>query len=48
MDPKHLGSSFDDFLREEGLLEEAEAVTVKRVLDFEASAETAPSADLRL
>lgn len=35
MDPKHLGSSFDDFLREEGLLDEAEAVAAKRVLEFE-------------
>lgn len=32
MDPKHLGSSFDDFLREEGLLEEAEAVAAGRTL----------------
>lgn len=35
MNPKHLGSSFDDFLREEGLLEEVEAVATKRVLEFE-------------
>jgi hypothetical protein len=32
MNPKHLGSSFDDFLREEGLLEEAEAVAARRTL----------------
>ncbi len=29
---KHFGSSFDDFLREEGLLAEAEATAVKRVI----------------
>lgn len=32
---KHLGTSFDDFLAEEGLLEEAEAVATKRVLAFQ-------------
>jgi antitoxin HicB len=31
----HLGSNFDDFLAEEGLLEEAEAVAVKRVLAYQ-------------
>ncbi len=35
MNPEHLGSEFDDFLAEEGLLEEAEAVAVKRVLAFQ-------------
>jgi predicted XRE-type DNA-binding protein len=35
MNPKHIGSDFDDFLREEGLLEEAEAVAAKRVLAFQ-------------
>lgn len=35
MNPKHLGSSFDDFLAEEGLLEAAEAVATKRVLAFQ-------------
>lgn len=34
---KHIGSSFDDFLEEEGLLEEAEAVAVKRVLAWQLS-----------
>ncbi len=29
---KHIGSSFDDFLQEEGLLAEAEATAVKRVI----------------
>lgn len=34
MNEKHVGSDFDDFLREEGLLEDAEAVASKRVLAF--------------
>ncbi len=32
---KHLGSNFDDFLSEENILEEAEAVAIKRVIAFE-------------
>lgn len=32
LNEKSLGSSFDDFLAEEGLLEAAEAVAAKRVL----------------
>jgi len=32
---KHLGSDFDDFLNEEGLLDDAETVAVKRVLAFQ-------------
>ena len=32
---KHIGSSFDDFLDEEGLLAEAEAIAVKRVIAFQ-------------
>ena len=35
MTDSHLGSSLDDFLEEEGLLAEAEAVAVKRVLAFQ-------------
>ena len=35
MNERHLGSSLDDFLAEEGLLAEAEAVAVKRVLAFQ-------------
>mgnify|MGYP000624345818 CR=1 FL=1 len=34
-DIRHLGSSLDDFLEEEGLLAEAETVAVKRVLAFQ-------------
>jgi DNA-binding Xre family transcriptional regulator len=29
---RHIGSNFDDFLRDEGLLADVEAVAVKRVL----------------
>lgn len=39
MDQKHIGSDFDDFLREEGLLEEAEAVVAKRVIAFQIAQE---------
>jgi len=35
MNPNHLGSDFDSFLEEEGLLEEAEAVATKRVLAYQ-------------
>ena len=31
----HVGSDFDDFLKEEGLYDEAQAVAVKRVLAFQ-------------
>lgn len=32
---KHIGSDFDDFLREEGMLEEATAVAIKRVIAYQ-------------
>lgn len=35
MSNKHIGSSFDDFLEEEGIREEVKAVAIKRVLAFE-------------
>lgn len=35
MNKKYLGSRFDDFLQEEGLLAETEAVAVKRVVSFQ-------------
>jgi antitoxin HicB len=35
LNEQHLGSSLDDFLAEEGLLAEAEAVAWKRVLVFQ-------------
>ena len=31
----HLGTDFDDFLREEGLYDEAQGIAVKRVLAYE-------------
>lgn len=34
LNKKHIGSNFDDFLAMEGLLEESEAVAVKRVLAY--------------
>jgi antitoxin HicB len=35
MNTKHLGSNFDDFLQENGLLEHAEAVAIKRVISYQ-------------
>lgn len=35
MSNKHKGSTFDSFLEEEALLEEAEAVAIKKVIVFE-------------
>jgi DNA-binding Xre family transcriptional regulator len=37
MNENYIGSNFDDFLSEEGLLEETEAVAVKRVLAYQIS-----------
>ena len=37
MNENHIGSDFDDFLAEEGLLEEAEATAVKRILSYQIS-----------
>jgi len=39
MDRKHVGSDFDDFLRKEGLLEDAQAVATKRVIAYQISQE---------
>ncbi len=36
---QHVGSSFDDFLRDEGALEHAEAVAAKRVIAFQIARE---------
>jgi antitoxin HicB len=41
MKSKHIGSSFDDFLAEEALLEEATAVAVKRVIAWQIEQEMA-------
>ena len=35
MKNKHLGSNFDKFLKEEGILEESQAVAIKRVVAFQ-------------
>ncbi len=35
MNEETIGSNFDDFLTKEGLLEEGEAVAVKRILAFQ-------------
>ena len=39
MKKKHLGSNFDDYLREEQLLEAAEGTAVKRVIAFQIAQE---------
>jgi len=39
MKRKHLGSDFDDFLREENLTESVEATAVKRVIAFQIARE---------
>lgn len=41
MKNKHLGTDFDDFLQEEGMLAEAEATAIKRVLAFQIRKEMA-------
>lgn len=41
MKNRHVGSSFDDFLDQEGLLAETEAIAVKRILAFEIEKEMA-------
>jgi len=35
MPNKHLGSKFDDFLAEEGILEECQEIAIKRVLAYQ-------------
>ncbi len=32
---KHLGSNFDDFLKDEGLLEKTESIAIKRVITYQ-------------
>lgn len=39
MSNKHMGSRFDDFLEDEGLLEEATAVALKRVIAWQIAEE---------
>jgi len=35
MDNTHIGQDFDEFLRDEGILDDAEAVAAKRVIAFQ-------------
>lgn len=35
---KHIGSNFDDFLKDEGILEESQAAAAKRVIAFQIEA----------
>lgn len=37
MNKQHLGDTLDDFLAEEGLLAEAEAIAIKRVIAYQIS-----------
>ncbi len=39
IDQQHVGSNFDDFLRDENLLDDAEAVAAKRVVAFQIAQE---------
>ncbi|MDZ4179136.1 MAG: helix-turn-helix transcriptional regulator [Coriobacteriia bacterium] len=39
MDKKHIGGDFDDFLRDEGILDEAEAVATKRAIAYQLTQE---------
>lgn len=39
MTNKHIGGDFDDFLRDEGMLDDAEAVAAKRVIAYQIAQE---------
>ena len=39
MSKKHIGGDFDDFMRDEGMLDDAEAVAAKRVIAFQIAQE---------
>jgi predicted XRE-type DNA-binding protein len=39
VDKRHIGSDFDDFLRDEGVLDDAEAVATKRVIAYQLTQE---------
>jgi predicted XRE-type DNA-binding protein len=39
VDKKHIGSDLDDFLRDEGILDEAEAVATKRTIAYQIAQE---------
>jgi antitoxin HicB len=40
MKKKHIGSNFDDFLKEESIYDQSTAVAVKRVIAFQIKQET--------
>jgi DNA-binding Xre family transcriptional regulator len=39
MDEKHIGSKFDDFLKEENLFEQVQATAIKRVIAYQIAEE---------
>ncbi|MDP2183419.1 MAG: helix-turn-helix transcriptional regulator [Actinomycetota bacterium] len=39
VDKRHIGSDFEDFLRDEGILDDAEAVATKRVIAYQIAQE---------
>ncbi len=39
MNKKHVGSNFDDFLKEDGLYEQVQAVAIKRVIAYQIAEE---------
>jgi DNA-binding Xre family transcriptional regulator len=39
MNKKHIGSNFDDFLKEDGLYEQVQAVAIKRVIAYQIAEE---------
>lgn len=43
MTNKHMGSSIDDFLREEGIFEEAQAQAIEEVVAWQAAEPSMPS-----
>lgn len=39
MNKKHIGSDFDDFLKEDGIYEQVQAVAIKRVIAYQIAEE---------
>jgi len=44
---KHIGSNFDDFLKEEGILEEIEEVVAKKVFVFQMEKEMKKQGEIK-
>ena len=42
---KHLGSNFDEFLKEEGILDESEAIAIKQALAYNSSLKSINNTD---